>query len=65
NAAARWEGQLVSAGAEVDCFALTSIRKVDGSAVKDLNDLTSLHADDFEDDRDLWSLFDFVGVAHE
>ena len=65
DAAVQWESQLTDAGAEVDCFAMTSIRKVDGSAVKDLNDLTSLHADDFEDDRDLWNLFDFVEVAHE
>jgi hypothetical protein len=65
EAGARWESLLVSAGAVVDCFALANIRKVDGSAVKDLNDLSSIHADDFEDDRALWSLFDFVGVAHE
>ncbi|MDO9540999.1 MAG: CHC2 zinc finger domain-containing protein [Kiritimatiellia bacterium] len=65
DAAARWEGQLVAAGAEVDCFALTSIRKADGSAVKDLNDLSSIHADDFEDDRALWNLFNFAEVAHE
>lgn len=65
DAGVRWEGQLVSADAEVDCFTLASIRKVDGSAVKDLNDLASIHADDFEDDRTVWSLFNFEGVDHE
>lgn len=65
DAAARWERQLVDIGAEVDCFSLAGVRKVDESAVKDLNDLAFLHADDFEEDRALWSLFDFVGVGHE
>jgi hypothetical protein len=65
DAAARWERELVDAGAEVDCFSLANVRKVDGSAVKDLNDLAFLNADDFEEDRALWRLFDFVGVGHE
>jgi len=65
DAAVRWEGQLVDAGAEVDCFCLTGIRTADGSAVNDLCDLASVHADDFEEDRALWSLFDFGGLGHE
>jgi len=65
DAAARWERQLVDIGAEVDCFSLAGVRKVNESAVKDLNDLAFLHADDFEEDRALWNLFDFVGVGHE
>ena len=65
DAAARWERQLVDIGAEVDCFSLAGVRKVDESVVKDLNDLAFLHADDFEEDRALWNLFDFVGVGHE
>jgi len=65
DAAARWEGQLVAAGAVVDCFALTSIRKADGSAVTDLNDLSSIHEDDFEDDRTVWNLFNFEEVDCE
>jgi hypothetical protein len=62
DAAARWESQLVDIGAEVDCFSLAGVRKVGGSAVKDLNDMAFLHADDFEDDRALWNLFEFAGV---
>jgi hypothetical protein len=65
DAAARWERQLVDIGAEVGCISLAGVRKVDESAVKDLNDLAFLHADDFEKDRALWSLFDFAGVDHE
>jgi len=65
DAAARWENQLVDAGATADCFSLANIRKTDESEIKDLNDLAFLHADDFEQDRALWSLFDFVEVAHE
>ena len=65
DAAARWERQLVDIGVEVDCFTLANVRKVDGSAVKDLNDLAFLHADQFEEDRALRSLFDFVEVGHE
>ncbi len=64
-AAARWEGQLVNAGADVDCFSLAGIQKSDGEPVGDLNDLTSIHADDFESDRSTWSLFDFTEVGHE
>jgi hypothetical protein len=60
DAAARWEQQLTEAGAAVDCFTLANIRKSDGSEVTDLNDMALLHADDFENDRDLWNLFDYV-----
>lgn len=65
EAAARWERQLVDAGADVDCLSLAGARTVSGSAVKDLNDLSSLHPDDFEADRDLWRVFDFAEVHHE
>lgn len=60
KAASRWERQLADAGVEVDCVSLTGIRKYDGSPVTDLNDLAFLHADDFENDRALWNLFDCV-----
>jgi hypothetical protein len=65
DAAVRWERQLTEAGADVDCFSLGGIRMNDGGPVGDLNDLALLHADDFEDDRALWSLFDCAGVEHE
>jgi len=65
EAAVRWERQLTSAGAAVDCFNLANIRTSDRGPVGDLNDLALLHADDFETDRSLWSLFDFAGGGHE
>ncbi len=65
DAAARWERQLADAGAEVDCFNLAEIHTSDGGMVGDLNDLTSIHGDDFEADRSLWNLFDFAEVGHE
>lgn len=55
-AAERWTRQLQSVGAVVDAFDFAGLRKVDGSAVKDLNDCTQVHADDFENNRELWNL---------
>jgi hypothetical protein len=43
-------------GCVVDCFALTGITKVDGHLAKDLNDLSSMNADAFVRDRELWSV---------
>ena len=43
-----WAAQLASVGADVDAFSFTALRQVDGNPVKDFNDLTSIHADDFE-----------------
>ncbi len=65
DAAARWDRQLVNADAEVDCFNLAEIHTSDGGTVGDLNDLSAVHADDFETDRSLWNLFDFAEVGHE
>ena len=45
---ARWAHQLAQAGARVDAIALDGLRRSDGSPVKDLNDLTQVHPDDFE-----------------
>lgn len=63
DAAARWEQQLVAVGAEVDCFSLSGISMTTGEPVGDLNDLASIHADQFEEDRDLWNIFDCAEVA--
>ncbi len=57
NAAIRWERQLAPVAEWVDCFSLDGIRQETGKPVQDLNDLTSIHADDFEADRDLWSIY--------
>ena len=52
----RWAGQLARAGANVDAFDFAGLKKADGLPVNDLNDCTSICADDFEDNRELWSL---------
>lgn len=58
-AAVRWEGQLAAAGAEVHCFDLAGLTRTDGQPLKDLNDLTSINADQFEQHRELWTLTSF------
>jgi hypothetical protein len=55
RAVGNWARQLEDAGADVDAFSFTRLRKTDGSPVKDLNDCTSIHADDFEAERSLWN----------
>ena len=57
EAARRWTKQLESVGATVDCFSLDGITGTNGQPVKDINDLASLDADNFESDHDLWSIF--------
>jgi hypothetical protein len=60
-AAQRWEAQLQAAGVAVDVFNLAGLRTVSGAPVKDLNDLAKIDADDFENDRAVWRLFDYAG----
>lgn len=48
EAAWRWQQQLTTAGATVDVFDLSGLRMTDGSPVKDLNDLTQCHPDDWQ-----------------
>jgi len=38
NAIQRWAGQLRGAKAEIDCFDFAGLVRLDGTAVKDLND---------------------------
>jgi hypothetical protein len=59
EAAARWQEQLSDAGAFVTCFDFSGLRKADETPVSDLNDLTSIHPDDFESDRELSELMSF------
>jgi hypothetical protein len=54
GAVERWARQLTTVGADVDAFSFAGLRQVDGKPVKDLNDSTSIHADDFEMERILW-----------
>lgn len=56
QAVERWAAQLTNVGANVDAFDFTGLRNVDGSSVKDLNDCTSISADDFEASPDLWRM---------
>ena len=53
---ARWARQLTQAGARVDALALDGLHRCDGSPAKDLNDLTHIHADDFDAHPALQSL---------
>jgi hypothetical protein len=55
DAVERWAEQLTGAGATVDAFNFAGLKRVDGSPAKDMNDCTSIHADDFEANRELWS----------
>jgi hypothetical protein len=57
NAAREWTRQLHGAGAVVDAFDLSKLRRSDGWPHKDLNDLTQLDPDAFQSDRNLWKLF--------
>jgi hypothetical protein len=54
DAVEHWAAQLESIGADVDAFSFAGLQQVDGKPVKDLNDFTSIHADDFEAERILW-----------
>jgi hypothetical protein len=56
EAVERWARQLETVGADVDAFSFAGLRQADESAVKDLNDCTFIHPDDFETERTLWNL---------
>jgi len=56
----RWARQLAGVAAAVDAVELAGLRRTDNSAVKDLNDITSIHPDDFEAHHALWSLVPFA-----
>ena len=59
-AAARWEKQLRAAGAMTDCWSCGGVKLDGGKTSGDLNDLCYMDADAFEDDRDLWKLFNYA-----
>jgi hypothetical protein len=52
----RWANQLEAVGAGVDAFDFNKLRDNEEIPVKDLNDCTSICADDFEANRDLWRM---------
>ena len=47
DAASKWQDQLEAAGATVDVADFTSLLMVDGSPVKDLNDCTRIHSEQY------------------
>lgn len=59
SAALRWESQLRAAGIDAHCYDLAGITRGDNAPVKDLNDLTRVSADDFEANRELWTITSF------
>lgn len=59
EAAARWTGQLIGAGAAVETFSLAGLLKKDGSAVKDLNDLAVVDEAAWIDGELRAAFFDF------
>lgn len=56
DAAERWTHQLDAAGAETDALSLAGLTQTTGEPAADLNDLASIRADDFEANRQLWSI---------
>jgi hypothetical protein len=50
NAARRWDGQLRGVSAIVDCFDFTGLKRSDGRAVSDLNDLALVGYDQWENE---------------
>ncbi|MDB4681249.1 CHC2 zinc finger domain-containing protein [bacterium] len=52
----RWADQLRSVDAKVDAVSFKGLRKTDESPVGDLNDLCSVHADDFESEAEIRNL---------
>lgn len=61
EAAIKWEQQLKSICSHVECFDLSGLLRINGERVKDLNDLTSISADLWEEDRETHRLMDFDG----
>jgi hypothetical protein len=55
-AALRWETQLRAAKIDAHCFDLAGLIRDDDAPVKDLNDVTRIAPDDFEQNRELQTL---------
>ena len=61
QAVSRIAKQLLPVAEEVQIFNLAGLHCETGSPVKDLFDLTRIDYDDFEANRDLWSITDLDG----
>jgi hypothetical protein len=53
EAGVRWAVRLVAARANVDGFSFAGLSRFDGAPVKDLNDFSCIHPDDWEAQRDV------------
>jgi 5S rRNA maturation endonuclease (ribonuclease M5) len=60
QAADRITQQLALVAAEVQIFSVAGLNRDDGKPVKDLFDVTRIDADDFERERDVWSISDLA-----
>jgi hypothetical protein len=60
HAADRVGQQLASVAAEVQIFNVAGLNRDDGEPVKDLFDVTRIDVDDFERERDIWSISDLA-----
>jgi len=60
QAARRWRKQLKGKAQMVEIFSCGAVELTDGEVSNDLNDLTSMTAETFHDDRNLQHLFDFA-----
>jgi hypothetical protein len=60
QAAGRIGQQLASVAAEVQIFSVAGLNRDDGEPVKDLFDVTRIDVDDFECERDIWSISDLT-----
>ena len=58
HAADRIGQQLASVAVEVQIFSLAGLNRDDGEPAKDLFDVTRIDVDDFERERDAWSISD-------
>lgn len=55
-AAAHWTRALLPVVRKIDGFDFSSFHQIGGTPVKDLNDLCFIDADEFEENRSLWSI---------
>ena len=60
HAVSKIGGQLAAVAEEVQIFSVAGLHRDDGEAVKDLFDVTRIDVDDFERERDVWSISDLA-----
>ena len=60
HAASKIGDQLAAVADEVQIFSVAGLNRDDGEPVKDLFDVTRIDVDDFERERDVWSISDLA-----